>query len=142
MKIICLGVVLLTPFVVTAREQQDTCLDKGKLRYIYQSKEQTIDSSYCFNQTRNSLYSKNCKENCIAKKIVRDYSHKKMDLFNSGVGSPGFTLCYEMKGEPQIVEFSDGKAWFKLDRCVFSKDNSYVDTGSLMKYWREEGERK
>lgn len=50
----------------------------------------------------------------------------------TAVGTPGFELCFRLKGVGEIIEFtlSDGK-WVKLDRCLFA-DGSYIDTGSLV----------
>ena len=52
------------------------------------------------------------------------------------MGKPGFKLCRELRGEPQIVKFYAEKKFYKLDRCLFS-DGSFADTGFLLSHYLE-----
>lgn len=85
---------------------------------------------YCTNLNRNSLISFNCRrKECKAYQSFRPIEMKKL---LSPFGKPGFKLCRELGGEPKLVEFFVDKKWYKLDRCLFKQDDSFVDTDTLM----------
>lgn len=110
---------------------------KGTLRWMDWGKATTQDIAYCFNNDRNLLISKNCmKKKCEVYKALENVAGVKMEIFNP-VGNPGFNLCNEIGGFPQIIEFYDSVEWYKLNRCYFSKDKSFVDTSYLIKEWTE-----
>ena len=56
---------------------------------------------------------------------------KKSEIINP-IGSPGFKICNQIKGSPQIIEIWNSKEWLSSDRCIFL-DGSFIDNGSLMK---------
>jgi len=135
MKHFLLILLCLHSFPSFATEKnKETCLEQGKVRYRSFGKIIIENSSYCFNEDRNRLISKNCRDQhnkCLAltQKRIKEDNKNLISQF----GSPGFKLCYSYKGKPQLLEFTDGKEWFPLDRCSFEKDNSYINTGWFYK---------
>ncbi len=59
---------------------------------------------------------------------IKNYYHN--------IGSPGFKLCEELGGVPQIFEFLKPKSalWQSTDRCLFNKD--FVEISLLTKEWK------
>ncbi|OFZ16221.1 MAG: hypothetical protein A2Z20_00100 [Bdellovibrionales bacterium RBG_16_40_8] len=95
-------------------------------------KEEVVE--YCYNENKTKLLSKSCYQpKCKALNVIKKY--KFTELF-SQVGKPGFKLCRELKGTPQIIEFYVDKKPYKLDRCLFS-DGSFVDTDHLLSQYLE-----
>lgn len=110
---------------------------KGTLRWLDWGKTTTQNISYCFNNDRNVLISKNClRKKCEVYTALKNVADSKMEIF-SPVGNPGFNLCNELGGFPQIIEFYDSVEWYKLNRCYFSKDKSFIDTSFLISEWTE-----
>jgi len=104
----------------------------GVISKFYFGQNLIEKSTYCFNNNKNILYSRNClDQNCKAFKSKKRFQLK--DLY-SEYGSPGFKLCHEIGGLPEIISFDVNKESYKLDRCLFP-DKSYVDTGSLMEFY-------
>jgi hypothetical protein len=134
LKILLLFICFISTSVISAELEIEQCISNGKMKYILNKKEIIIYENFCFNNDRNILISKNCYHNqaCIALKF-RNIANQ--NLFNKGIGTPGFNLCYQLNGIPQILDFNDGKNWFHLDRCQFKQDGSFIDTGSLINIW-------
>lgn len=110
-----------------------TCV-KGKISQTEFGKEKITPLEYCFNKDKTELVSKSClKKKCQAYK-----DHRKFDInqFHSAYGKPGFKLCRELKGQPELLEFYVDNKPYKLDRCTFN-DEDFVDTGLLLDYYRK-----
>ena len=110
--------------------QAKDCLN-GRVRLRVFGKYKTYKSRYCTNAQRTTLISSACRtKKCNALRkfpLVID-----RDSLYSEFGNPGFKLCQKLGGKAEILEFFFDKRWYKLDRCLFSSDGSYVDTGTLM----------
>ena len=120
-KLILISLIFsLISLEVFAKEE---CVD-GKLRYRHSRKMKTLDASYCYNSNKTTLRSKG--KSITVPKVELDSS-----ILDTAVGKPGFNICFEYGGTPQIVEFYADRKWWKLDRCIF-KDGSFVDTGTLL----------
>ena len=78
-------------------------------------------------------------KNCFDKKC-EILKRKKIELiikdYTSNLGSPGFRLCSELGGIPQIFEFTSTLAnlWQSTERCLFEKD--FVEISLLTKEWK------
>ena len=119
-------------FVCSASAEAGSCY-KSSIRSEYFGTERVTQSYFCTNGEKTVLISKNCqKKSCDA---YRKESAKGVSGIFSEVGNPGFTLCRNLKGKPEIIEFLVAGKWYKLNRCIFKSDNSYVDTGSLLAFY-------
>ena len=110
----------------------DHCIS-GQIRFTRYSKETVEKADYCFNSEKTFLVSKNCvskKAQCIALMSKRN----EIEDLVSEYGSPGFKLCYQVHGLPQIIEFYDGEAWVSTSRCFFKSDKSFINMDLLIKY--------
>ena len=121
-------VILLIPFTAFS----ENCFT-GNIKLKKFGKIEMFKAKYCTNENATVLISHSCaSKKCDALKIEKPIDENS--LF-SEVGKPGFKLCRELKGSPQIVEFNVGRRWFKLDRCLFESDMSFVDTGTLLEHY-------
>ncbi|UYL07480.1 hypothetical protein B9G69_010530 [Bdellovibrio sp. SKB1291214] len=109
-----------------------TC-EKGLLRETTNGKTSEIKATYCFNDDKTILASKGCgKLDCkIAFRKTKFIDKSKVQSTSS---NPGFNLCRELEGIPQIVEFKAGPDWYRLDRCTF-KDGNFVSTSELLGFY-------
>ena len=111
---------------------QDYPCISGKISQLEFGKIKSEKAEYCFNEDKTVLISKGCQSmNCNAFKGLRKY--KIEELFSS-MGKPGFKLCRELGGQPQIIDFYVDNHPYKLDRCLFS-DGEFVDTGYLLAFY-------
>ena len=99
---------------------EDLSCFEGKIRLRYGDSVTIEESSFCTNEDRTVLISKDFKK----KKI------KKVKTFEPTQLNPGFVACQEVGGTAEHLEFQVEGKWFELDRCLFS-DKSYIDSGSL-----------
>lgn len=113
------------------------CQEAGKIRFRYAGREVEESSSYCYNPKRSVFISKSCRDSnkCAAHKV--DVCEPGNWVLQGKFGTPGFRLCQAVKGSPQLLEFFDGKKWWSMDRCYFEADQSFVDTGILLKKRRD-----
>ncbi|RZA06728.1 MAG: hypothetical protein EOP11_09570 [Proteobacteria bacterium] len=119
-----LGLCLFSTFA--SAEEALTC-QSGLYRYRYNGSMHEDPSKFCFDQARSQLRSASCLGgNCEA------LSQKICDLAAPPGGSQGGArFCRALGGFLQQGAFYDGKAWWDLDRCLFTADISFVDSGSL-----------
>lgn len=111
-----------------------SCISDGKIKYVESGNIHYETSNYCTNSTGTTLISAKCAKdkNCLI--LLPTIRLDPKDLqFQSG--KPGFELCRKLGGRGQIVEFEAHNAWQKLDRCSFSSDSWYIDTGFLLGYY-------
>lgn len=125
---------LLSMLLGLSAHAADTCLDNGKIRYRKFGKMTEENASYCFDKSTGSLSSQSCKKgNCEAVNAIGKKSDKEVAATaNSAFGTPGFHMCRALGGEPQIMEYFDGKDWNQADRCSFKNDGSFVNTSRLL----------
>jgi hypothetical protein len=118
--------------------EQLICLKSGQLRFIDQGLQSTKVADFCFSEDRSYFLSSSCQRNqdCLA--LSTDLSEIKKPALAGKVGSPGFKLCRRAGGTPELLEFYDGKKWWSMDRCLFTEDSSYVDTGILLRRWSKD----
>lgn len=80
------------------------------------------------------IYSKNCKG--LECKVLKEPATKPVSLrgYKRSIGSPGFKVCRELEGSPQIFSYKYSGKWYKTDRCIF-EDGSFASTNLLLKLW-------
>lgn len=81
--------------------------------------------SLCYDQKKNSYLSKSCKDLGIC------FFEKKITLETYEDQSPGFSLCYQLGGEPFFGEITGSKS--KIPMCLLN--NQYADQESLLGYY-------
>ena len=111
---------------------------KGIIRWTEWNKVKTEKADYCFNNDRNTLVSKNClNKKCLVYSSLAIAKNIPLQIFSQNA-NPGFNLCIEIGGIPKIIEFYDTADWYKLNRCYFEKDHSFIDVGYLISEWKED----
>ncbi len=112
---------------------------KASIRYIFDKKPVYEKTELCQKKTPDNMLfylSASCVDDkCdILKKhkselVIKDYRSK--------MGSPGFKLCEELGGVPQIFEFafSDKGLWQSAERCLFGKSD-FVEISYLSREWK------
>jgi hypothetical protein len=124
---------LALTFCLAAQALELTCVS-GKISQIEFGKLKEESSNYCFNGDKTVLLSKNCQQKkCRAFEDKRKF---KISLLVSQIGKPGFKLCRELGGQPEIVNFFVQNRSYKLDRCLF-KDGSFADSDFLLAHYLE-----
>ncbi|WP_413586805.1 hypothetical protein [Bdellovibrio sp. HCB274] len=107
--------------------------EKGYLRETTNGKTTEIAATYCYNQDNNILTSPSCKNLDCPAAFDKNKKIEKSKVMNQ-TSNPGFNICREIDGKPQVVEFKVGKNWHRLDRCTF-KDGSFVSTSELVGFY-------
>lgn len=124
---------LLLILSLSAFAQPSLKCEKGVIRETTDAKTVETKTTYCFNEDKNILTSTSCKTlNCP----LAFNTKKNLDLskLQNQTSNPGFNICRELEGKPQIVEFKVGSDWHRLDRCTF-KDGSFVSTSELAGFY-------
>lgn len=112
--------------------QAPTACHEGQIKTVTLGKVEIEKASYCTNAVGDELLSQSCIKNGSCMALRSKETLERKDLRMTSVGTPGFHLCSDLKGEGQIVEFTlPDKKWVKLDRCFFA-DGSFIDVGSLL----------
>ena len=119
---------------MSACNAKDLICSQGKIEQTTFGKTTSETSNYCYNETKNQLISKDCYLTHCEKKLSNK-KYKMKDLY-SDIGKPGFKLCRELSGTPQIINFFVDKKSYQLDRCLFKNEN-YIDTDYLLSLFLE-----
>lgn len=99
----------------------------GKIKSLQFGKTKITSANLCTNSKRDVLQSQNCAEGkCVALRPAADAPAANQN------GKPGFKLCWAQGGVPEVIEFEFKGRWFKLDRCLFPQDGSFIDTATLL----------
>lgn len=119
---------LLLPINVSATDLE---CDTSQIRALVFGRTETSTATFCTNEMRTNLFSKNCQKNHCAALAA---ASRRIDIsqLNTEVGKPGFKLCRLLGGKPELIEFLFRNTWYRLDRCLFDSDQSFVDTGTLL----------
>ena len=121
---------LLISFNIGASEIECT---KGIISQFRDGNELKENSHFCYNQDKTRLTSYGCQKNQC---VPTTGPIKMNDLFSS-IGTPGFKLCRQLGGRPEIIEFFVDSKGYKLDRCWFK--NEFINTGLLFRYLKSNG---
>lgn len=106
----------------------------GKIEQTEFGKTKIEKSEYCFNKNKTLLISKPCYQSHCEKSLSQK-KFKMSELF-SDIGKPGFKLCRELNGRPEIITFFVENVPYKLDRCLF-KEGNFIDTDYLLSLYLE-----
>jgi len=110
---------------------------RGNISYYLNNKKISTDEKFCFDQDERSkyIYSQDCTG--LKCKILKNPEERPVSLlgYKSSIGSPGFKVCRELGGTPQIVEYKLKEHQGKIDRCIFS-EKTFVSNDLLMKLWK------
>jgi hypothetical protein len=125
-------------FLSTTISAKEVC-STGKIKYTYKQKEkiEVVDMCEDINGLGEFVYSPDCKG--LECKVLKDPFKRPVNLkkYSSSIGSPGFKVCRELKGSPQIIKYQfKSKAWKQDSRCIFNK-KSFVSNAILMKIWKD-----
>jgi hypothetical protein len=109
------------------------CKTGGKIKYIYKGVAKTEAAAYCYSADHSYLVSPGCRlgKECAA--LAGTLRQIPDSALSGSLGSPGFKLCRRAGGDPQLLEYFDGEKWWAADRCLFTRDGSFVDTGILVR---------
>lgn len=109
-----------------------------QVKIIFDKKPVVTKETLCSEKTPDSMVFYVSKS-CVDKKC-EILKRKKEDLtiknYTGNMGSPGFKLCSELGGVPQIFEFAviGSTLWQSTDRCLFEKD--FVEISLLSREWK------
>tara|TARA_R110002072_G_scaffold534_7_gene4219 strand:+ start:115086 stop:115481 length:396 start_codon:yes stop_codon:yes gene_type:complete len=111
----------------------------GTIEFTNKQKKIQKKMSFCFDQDKRDkyIYSKNCKGLKCKPLLLPEKRPVDISKYKFSVGSPGFKVCRELKGSPQIIKYQLGKdkKWNQSARCIFD-DETFVSTNLLFKIWK------
>ncbi|EQC47592.1 hypothetical protein [Bacteriovorax sp. Seq25_V] len=129
-------ILILMAIVLNFSLRAEIC-GKGEITYFDTGKKISNSLSFCFDKDERSefIYSKDCSK--LKCKVLQNPKDRPVALmrYKSSIGSPGFKVCRELGGTPQIVEFSLKQNTGKLGRCIFT-NQTFVSNDLLMKLWK------
>ena len=128
---------LICYLLITSIANANECFET-KTKIIFDGKAEFEKITLCQKKTidkMNFIISKSClNDQCEILKRTK----KKIIIKNytANMGSPGFKLCEELGGVPQIFEFLDlNNIWQSSERCFFGK-NDFVEISLLTREWK------
>lgn len=130
-----ISLVVFCLFLSVALSAEEHC-EKIKIKYIENQDEKMTQVEACLDKDERDryIYSKSCqglKCRVLSKPEARPVSLKD---YKSSIGSPGFKVCRELKGSPQIFSYKYLGKWYKTDRCLF-ENGSFASTNLIFKLW-------
>ncbi len=114
--------------------------EEAKIRIIFDRKPIISDETMCIRRAAGDLIfyvSESCSRGDCE---ILDREKKPLEIkdYTLSLGSPGFKLCTELGGVPQIFEFASKRTkgkWESTERCLFgSKD--FVEISLLTREWK------
>lgn len=126
--------ILTTVFMIGLSGSLSAKCFTAKSSIIENQKRIESKEEICEYQYKNLKFyvSKRCsdKQNeCLG--LLREETVEVKNAY-SEIGSPGFKLCYAVKGSPQIFEFEKDHSMEESDRCLLGND-LWVEIPLLMK---------
>lgn len=125
-------------FIFLSNAKAATC-ENVSVKIVFDKKAIYSDEVFCVKKTSDNMIfyvSKSC-ENDGCDILKRKKSPIKIPNYQNNIGSPGFKLCEELGGVPQIFEFTKDKKqalWQSTERCLFNKD--FVEISLLSREWK------
>ncbi|MBC7539795.1 MAG: hypothetical protein H7281_13320, partial [Bacteriovorax sp.] len=130
-------ILILNLFVFTTLLNAHECF-QTTTKIIFNGAAESEKTILCKKKTSDGMLfyvSKTClNDQCE----ILKRSPKKVVIKNyyANIGSPGFKLCMELGGTPQIFDFQDEKdKWKNTERCFFGK-NDFVEISFLTREWK------
>ncbi len=107
------------------------------VKIIFDRKDILTKEILCTQKNADNLIfytSKSCDQN-KCEILKRKKTTLRIPDYTANLGSPGFKLCTELGGVPQIFEFKKKKEiWQSTERCFFEKD--FVEISYLTYQWK------
>ncbi|MBC7428385.1 MAG: hypothetical protein H7336_07220 [Bacteriovorax sp.] len=123
-------------FILSGNLYAKSCNDV-QVRIIFEGKPAIAKETLCSKKTPDNMLfyvSKSCDEN-KCEILKRKKSELEIKDYYSNIGSPGFKICNELGGIPQIFEFSQGpNLWQSTERCLFGAKD-FVEISLLTREW-------
>lgn len=111
-----------------------------KIKIVYNKKDQLSKEKMCtFIDEDKTLYY--MSESCLfygCSVLKKKKENLVIPDYHSKIGSPGFKLCLELGGLPQILEFSlpsDNGHWQSTERCLLN-EKDFIEISFLTKEWK------
>lgn len=124
-------------FIFSTQLIADDCFQTST-RIIFDRKTEQEAITLCKKKTADKLVfyvSKSC-DNDRCEILKRSKKNLPIKSYLGNRGSPGFKLCEELEGLPQIFEFQDqSKKWQSTERCFFGKED-FVEISLLTYEWK------
>ncbi|WP_127717392.1 hypothetical protein [Halobacteriovorax sp. HLS] len=129
---------LIVAILISSSQAKETC-SAGKIKFINNQKEKIEKLTFCTDSDKYGefIYSKDCQG--LSCNFLKDPYKRPANLskYAKSVGSPGFKLCRELKGSPQIIQYQvNSDEWKQDSRCFFGK-SSFVSINVLMTIWKD-----
>jgi len=129
-------VVILLFFLPQSRGEvktSDLKCAQAEISLVKNKTKETSQEIVCFDSARRALISENCYRgsSCKILDLASKASPKLTQKLNGPIGSPNIRLCHEIDGFPEIIDLKWKTQTYRLSRCIFQKDKSYIDTESL-----------
>lgn len=125
---------LFIPFTVQAKD-----CEEYNVRVVFDKKNILTKENLCLKKTSDNLIfyiSKSCDlDKCEI--LKRKKRLLKIPNYLGNIGSPGFKLCLELGGIPQIFEYQKknlSSPWQSAERCFF--ENDFVEISLLTSEWK------
>lgn len=134
------GFLALCFLLLTQAFAEESC-GPGKIKYTNKGKEVVKALSFCVQVEKRGilLTSITCKGGQC--KELKDPHKRPVNLgkYPDTIGSPGFKVCRELGGSPQIIEYQYPDKfkdqWKQSSRCLFRED-TFASNNFLMKLWK------
>lgn len=116
-----------------------TC-EEAKIKIIFDKKPIITSEILCLRKTAENMVfyiSETCAQG-ECEVLNREKKILEIKDYTSTVGSPGFKLCTELGGVPQIFEYSTKKdkgKWQSTERCLFGAKD-FVEISLLVREWK------
>jgi hypothetical protein len=119
--------------------------EEFEIKIIYDKKAEYSKEILCTKKTADNMIfylSKGCVDDACDV-LKRKKNTLVIKNYNSQIGSPGFKICAELGGIPQIFEFkkSHSTKWESTERCLFEK-NEFVEISLLTREWKKHLRKK
>jgi hypothetical protein len=122
---------LLISLGMSAMAQDFTCFPEGKFRVVKDSKKVERKEAYCLHHYNYKILSLSClkDKSCLA---LSSYQNTSQIVMTPKIGSPSHRKCSLLRGNPELIEYFDGKSWREGGICKFP-DSSFVSTDNTIK---------
>ncbi|MCP4915233.1 MAG: hypothetical protein GY909_19085 [Oligoflexia bacterium] len=128
--------IIFLVFLSTNILAEEKC-SEGMIEYIYKKKKVKKKLNFCFDKDKRDkyIYSTNCKGLKCKPLLIPEKRPVNISHYKSSIGSPGFKVCRELGGSPQIIKYKFDKKWNQSSRCIFN-DSTFASNNLLLKLWK------
>ncbi|MBC7713891.1 MAG: hypothetical protein H7177_11160 [Rhizobacter sp.] len=127
-----------TLFILASGNLYAKPCNEVQVRIVFEGRPAVTKETLCSIKTPDNMLfyiSKSCEDK-KCEILKRKKSKFEIKDYTGNLGSPGFKICDELGGIPQIFEFSRGSdLWQSTERCLFNK-NDFVEISLLTREWK------